>query len=101
MFSIPDDMEIAMDSVQLGTTRPTPLNGMPVSLVSGANKGIGLETVRRLIGAGQRVYLAARDAERGRTAAEAVGARFVQLDVTSDDSGRRAAEPPPPPPRRA
>jgi NAD(P)-dependent dehydrogenase (short-subunit alcohol dehydrogenase family) len=70
----------------------TPLKRAPVSLVTGANKGIGLGTVRRLVGAGQRVYLAARDAERGRTAAEAVGARFVQLDVTSDDSVRRAAE---------
>ena len=64
----------------------------PVSLVTGANKGIGLETVRRLVDAGHRVYLAARDAERGRAAAETVGARFVQLDVTSDDSVRQAAE---------
>lgn len=68
-----------------------PSHDIPVSLVTGANKGIGLETVRRLIGAGHRVYLAARDAERGRTAAEALGACFVQLDVTSDDSARRAA----------
>ena len=63
-----------------------------VSLVTGANKGIGLETVRRLVEAGHRVYLGARDAERGHAAAEAVGAEFVQLDVTSDDSVRRAAE---------
>ncbi len=69
----------------------TPLNGRPVSLVTGANKGIGLETAGRLVGAGHRVYLAARDTERGRAAAEAIGARFVQLDVTSDDSVRRAA----------
>ena len=67
------------------------MQGGLVSLVTGANKGIGLETVRRLVGAGHRVYLAARDAARGRAAAEAVGARFVQLDVTSDDSVRRAA----------
>ena len=32
-----------------------PLNSIPVSLVTGANKGIGLEAVRRLIGAGHRV----------------------------------------------
>jgi len=49
-----------------------------------------LETVRRLIGRA-RVYLAARDVERGRTAAEALGARFVELDVTSDASVRLAA----------
>lgn len=42
----------------------------PVALVTGANKGIGLETVRRLIGAGHRVYLASRDIERGRAAGE-------------------------------
>jgi len=71
-----------MTTIQIGT---------PVSLVTGANKGIGLETVRRLIGAGHRVYLAARDVERGRTAAEALGARFVELDVTSDASVRVAA----------
>ena len=64
----------------------------PIALVTGANKGIGLETVRRLTGAGHRVYLAARDAERGRAAAGTVGARPIQLDVTSDDSVRHAAE---------
>jgi NAD(P)-dependent dehydrogenase (short-subunit alcohol dehydrogenase family) len=68
-----------------------PPSGAPVSLITGANRGIGLETVGRLADAGHRVYLAARDAGRGRPAAEAVGARFVQLDVTSDDSARRAA----------
>ena len=30
----------------------TPLNGRPVSLVTGANKGIGLETVGRLLAPG-------------------------------------------------
>lgn len=69
-----------------------PLNGTPVSLVTGASKGIGLESVGRLVGAGHRVYLAARDSERGRAAAEALGARFVRFDVTSDDSARRAAD---------
>ncbi len=64
----------------------------PVTLVTGANKGIGLETVRRLVDAGGRVYLGARDNERGRAAAEIVGASFVQLDVTSDESVRQAAE---------
>jgi NAD(P)-dependent dehydrogenase (short-subunit alcohol dehydrogenase family) len=67
------------------------LDGAPVSLVTGANQGIGLEAVRRLVLAGHRVLLAARDGERGTTTAEAVGAQFVQLDVTSDDSVARAA----------
>lgn len=69
----------------------TPHDGVPISLVTGANKGIGLETAGRLVGAGHRVYLAARDAERGRKAAKSVGAAFLQLDVTSHDSVERAA----------
>jgi len=40
----------------------TPPTGGPVSLVTGADKGIGMETVRRLVGSGHRVYLSARDA---------------------------------------
>ena len=78
------------DEMRLEMT--TTLRDGQVSLVTGANKGIGLETVRRLVEAGHRVYLGARDPERGHAAAEAVGAEFVQLDVTSDDSVRRAAE---------
>ena len=35
------------------------------ALVTGANKGIGLETVRRLAAMGFKVWLGARDAERG------------------------------------
>jgi NAD(P)-dependent dehydrogenase (short-subunit alcohol dehydrogenase family) len=70
----------------------TPLTQTPVSLITGANKGIGLETVRRLTAAGHRVFLGARDPDRGRAAAESVGAVFVQLDVTSEKSVGRAAE---------
>jgi NAD(P)-dependent dehydrogenase (short-subunit alcohol dehydrogenase family) len=64
----------------------------PVALVTGANKGIGLETVRRLAGAGYRVYLTARSSERGQAAATTVGAQFLGLDVTSDESVRHAAD---------
>lgn len=39
-----------------------------VALVTGADKGIGLETARRLARAGSRVYLTARSGERGRAA---------------------------------
>lgn len=62
-----------------------------VTLVTGGNRGIGLETVRRLVAAGHRVYLGARNAVRGEAEAADVGAGFVQLDVTSDDSVERAA----------
>lgn len=55
-------------------------------LVTGANKGIGFEAARRLVAAGHTVYVGSRDAERGRRAAEAIGALAVQLDITDDGS---------------
>jgi NAD(P)-dependent dehydrogenase (short-subunit alcohol dehydrogenase family) len=59
---------------------------MSVALITGANKGIGLETARQLRELGHEVYLGARDPERGGAAAAAIGARFVALDVTDDAS---------------
>jgi NAD(P)-dependent dehydrogenase (short-subunit alcohol dehydrogenase family) len=59
---------------------------MTITLITGGNKGIGYETARRLITAGQTVWIGARDPERGRQAAETLGASFVQLDVTDDTS---------------
>jgi NAD(P)-dependent dehydrogenase (short-subunit alcohol dehydrogenase family) len=56
------------------------------ALVTGGNKGIGLEIVKQLIAAGMTVYLGARDPERGEKAAADTGARFVQLDVTDPAS---------------
>jgi len=63
---------------------------MTVTLITGANKGIGFETARQLVDLGHDVYIGARDAERGKRAAVELGARFVQLDVTDDDSVSRA-----------
>lgn len=65
---------------------------MTTTLITGANKGLGLETARRLTEAGHNVYLGSRDAARGRRAAEAVGARLLVLDVTDDASVTAAAE---------
>lgn len=59
---------------------------MTITLITGANKGIGRETARQLIAAGHTVYIGARSAERGQRAATELGARFVQLDVTDDAS---------------
>ncbi|MGW6744191.1 SDR family NAD(P)-dependent oxidoreductase [Streptomyces sp. NPDC055025] len=59
---------------------------MTVTLITGANKGIGFETAKQLLELGHTVYIGARDAERGEKAAAALGARFVQLDVTDDAS---------------
>ena len=65
---------------------------MTTTLITGANKGLGREAARRLLASGHDVWLAARDRDRGQAAAEEVGGRFVELDVTSDDSVRRAAQ---------
>jgi NAD(P)-dependent dehydrogenase (short-subunit alcohol dehydrogenase family) len=63
---------------------------MTVTLITGANKGLGFETARQLIERGKTVYLGARDAERGAAAAAELGSRFVQLDVTDDTSVENA-----------
>jgi NAD(P)-dependent dehydrogenase (short-subunit alcohol dehydrogenase family) len=67
-------------------------DGMTTTLITGANKGLGRETARRLLADGHDVWIAARDAERGRAAAEALGARSVVLDVLVDGSVAAAAE---------
>jgi NAD(P)-dependent dehydrogenase (short-subunit alcohol dehydrogenase family) len=59
---------------------------MTTTFITGANKSLGHETARRLLEAGHTVVLGARDTERGQTAADALGARFVQIDVTDDAS---------------
>jgi NAD(P)-dependent dehydrogenase (short-subunit alcohol dehydrogenase family) len=59
---------------------------MTITLITGANKGIGYETARQLVEAGHTVYVGARNVERGETAATELGAAFVQLDVTDDAS---------------
>jgi NAD(P)-dependent dehydrogenase (short-subunit alcohol dehydrogenase family) len=59
---------------------------MTTTLITGANKGLGFETARRLIEAGHTVYIGSRNAERGQQAAEKLGARTVHLDVTDDVS---------------
>ena len=67
-----------------------------IALISGANKGIGLETARQFGARGFTVLAGARDEARGREAervlrADGADATFVRLDVTSDASVRAAA----------
>ncbi|MFJ8753305.1 SDR family NAD(P)-dependent oxidoreductase [Streptomyces sp. NPDC102441] len=64
---------------------------MTTTLITGANKGLGFETARRLVAAGHTVYAGARDTRRGEEAAARLGARFVQLDITDEDSVEAAA----------
>jgi NAD(P)-dependent dehydrogenase (short-subunit alcohol dehydrogenase family) len=59
---------------------------MTVTLITGANKGLGYETARQLITHGHTVYVGARQIERGQAAASELGCQFVQLDVTADAS---------------
>ncbi|MDR7276754.1 SDR family NAD(P)-dependent oxidoreductase [Catenuloplanes atrovinosus] len=65
---------------------------MTITFITGANKGLGHETARRLIAAGHTVLLGARDPEAGAAAATALGARFVRIDVTDDASVAAAAD---------
>jgi len=57
------------------------------ALVTGANKGIGLEIARQLGTIGITVFLGARDQDRGEAAQrlleeEGLDVRFVEIDVT-------------------
>jgi NAD(P)-dependent dehydrogenase (short-subunit alcohol dehydrogenase family) len=67
-----------------------------VAVVTGANKGIGLEIARQLAREGLAVFIGTRDEERGRAAAEklraeGLDARALPLDVTDDASVAVAA----------
>jgi NAD(P)-dependent dehydrogenase (short-subunit alcohol dehydrogenase family) len=64
-----------------------------VALVSGANRGIGLEICRQLAERGLTVILGSRDEEKGRRAAEDLSGNVVarQLDVTDWGSVGRLA----------
>lgn len=72
---------------------------MRTVLITGGNRGIGLEVGRQLARAGLRVVLGARDRAAGDEAARALhdvvaggaDARAVTLDVTLDDSVAAAA----------
>ncbi|MGE0616590.1 MAG: SDR family oxidoreductase [Bacteriovoracia bacterium] len=61
-----------------------------IALVTGGNRGIGLEICRSLSAKGYHVLLAARSAEKGKPAADEIGAHFLRLDVADEDSVREA-----------
>jgi len=68
-----------------------------VALVTGANRGIGLETARQLARRGFHVVVASRDEGKAKAAAESFGGgggklSFLPLDVSSSQSIRAAAD---------
>ena len=54
-----------------------------VVLITGANRGIGLETAKQMKALDYEVILTSRNADEGQRAARDLGVRFYQLDVLS------------------
>lgn len=68
-----------------------------IALITGANKGIGLETARQLGKLGATVLVGARDLAKGEAAAEVlrgigVDARAIKLDVVNEADRTAAAK---------
>ena len=71
-------------------------NPKKIALITGANKGLGLEMGRQLGQAGVTVVLTARDPQKGEAAAgklrgEGLDVRFLKLDVTRGEDRAAAA----------
>jgi carbonyl reductase 1 len=70
---------------------------MPIAVVTGANRGLGLETARSLAGRGYRVWLTGRDASSTKQAAAALEAENLDvqaalLDIADDATIRSFAQ---------
>lgn len=64
-----------------------------VALVTGGNRGIGLETARQLAELGFTVLIGARDLAKGEAAARKLGGKVeaIALDVAAPEAAERAA----------
>jgi NAD(P)-dependent dehydrogenase (short-subunit alcohol dehydrogenase family) len=70
---------------------------MTIALITGANKGIGLEAARQLAQKDIHVLIGARDAAKGQAAAQALQtegykADFIPLEVSNEASIKEAAQ---------
>ncbi len=68
-----------------------------IALITGANKGIGLETAKQLLELNYDVYLSSRDIAKGMEAVDklqqiGLSPRFVQIDVTNHESIKQAKQ---------
>jgi NAD(P)-dependent dehydrogenase (short-subunit alcohol dehydrogenase family) len=66
----------------------------PVALVTGANQGLGRQIAKELLANGYTVLVGSRDFDKGKEAAESLGAdaHAIQLDVTDQASINAAAD---------
>ncbi|KRM74837.1 SDR family oxidoreductase [Secundilactobacillus collinoides] len=69
----------------------------PLTLITGANRGMGFELAKELGAKGQRILLGARDPEKGAAAVsqlehDGIDASLIELDVTNSQSVENAAE---------
>lgn len=66
-------------------TTESPFNPK-IAIVTGANRGLGLEVARQLKRLGMQVVLTARDVAKGQPVAQKLGVRFFPLDVRNPAS---------------
>jgi len=72
------------------------MSNKKTAFITGANKGIGLETARQLGKKEMTVLLGARDIKKGKTAAEelrkdGIDAHAIEIDVSDPESIKKAA----------